>query len=53
MSGAEDPFSNVDEMAVIMHEQFTSFVKAGFTEDQALRLIAHMFAACSTGGDDE
>lgn len=37
-----DSLSPLEEDAANMHELFLAFVKAGFTEDQALKLIALM-----------
>lgn len=31
--------STIDEAAVIMHELFVSHVRAGFNEEQALRIV--------------
>jgi hypothetical protein len=36
--------SELQGSCVAMHEMFTSLVAAGFSEDQALRLIAAMVA---------
>ena len=33
------PPGTLNDMAVIYHEMFTAFVKAGFSEDQALALL--------------
>jgi len=30
------------QLAIIMHESFTSFVAAGFTEEQALKIIIEL-----------
>ena len=39
----EEPVSVLAEGAAAMHELFLTFVAAGFTEIQALVLVAHMF----------
>jgi hypothetical protein len=44
-----DPISSMGEAAVTLHEMFVSLVEGGFTEDQALRLLAYRLAA---DGDD-
>jgi hypothetical protein len=38
------------EMAIVLHEMFTSLVASGFTEEQALRLTALM---AQNGQQDE
>lgn len=40
-----DPISDLVQASVAMHVLFESHLAAGFTEDQALRLIALMSAA--------
>lgn len=35
----------LDEACVAMHEWFASLIRAGFTEDQALKYIAYQTAA--------
>lgn len=52
MSGTPDqpPDFSMAEGAVAMHEMFTSYVDAGFTESQALRLIIGQMKPCSCGG---
>lgn len=42
--GPQDPSTPIAEAAVAIHEMFMTWVRAGFTEDQALRLIAYQFA---------
>ena len=37
--------NTLDESAIACHEQFMSFVRAGFTEPQALQLVAGLLAA--------
>jgi hypothetical protein len=36
---ARDPFGTLATAAVALHELFVSLVKAGFTEEHALRLV--------------
>lgn len=36
--------------AAIVHEQFTAFVHAGFTTDQALALVCAMLRGAATTG---
>lgn len=38
------------ETAVVAHELFRSYVAAGFTEDQAIRLLAAYMVACGQAG---
>lgn len=40
-----DPISALGEMAASIHEMFLAYVKAGFTEDQALYLVGQIIAA--------
>jgi len=40
MTEQTDPFSALKEAAISVHEWFLSLTDAGFTEDQALSLIA-------------
>lgn len=44
--GPRDPFSTLAEAAVQIHEMYLSYLRAGFTEGQALYLTACAF----TGG---
>lgn len=37
--------------AVTLHEVFATLTDAGFTDDQALRLLGYMLAAKGTNGD--
>lgn len=41
----EFPISGNEAASVAMHEMFRSHLAAGFTENQALKLIAYMLAA--------
>ena len=36
--GTEEPFSRLDTAMITLHETFTGFMAAGFTEDQAMFL---------------
>ena len=49
MSDPEDPITQLAAAAVSMHELYTSFVAAGFTEGQALFLVGQALTA-SIGG---
>lgn len=40
-----EPMTRLAESAAIDHERFRAWVEAGFTEDQALRLLAATFTA--------
>lgn len=44
---------SMDEAAVATHEYFTSLLKAGFTEEQALNLVAAVLSAGIHGRNDE
>ena len=41
----QDPISALAEMAANVHETFLAYVKAGFTEDQALYLVGQIISA--------
>jgi len=41
-----DPFKGMKEMAITMHELYTSYTEAGFTKDQAMEIIVAMI--CET-----
>jgi hypothetical protein len=38
----DDPFTSLETGAVGLHTFFENLMKGGFTEDQALKLIAYM-----------
>lgn len=42
MTGPKDPFGELAQAAIQIHELFVSFISAGFTEEQALRLTIAM-----------
>lgn len=42
--------SNLAQGAVSLHEMFKSYIEGGFTESQALRLIAELMAAYTARG---
>jgi hypothetical protein len=46
-----DPFTMMAEAATALHTLFTSYLAAGFTADQALRLIAYTMAAQAAQGN--
>jgi hypothetical protein len=35
----KEVLSPLQEAAIVMHEQFLAFLKAGFTEEQSLRIL--------------
>jgi hypothetical protein len=37
-----DGFTPLQQMAIMMHESFTAFQSAGFSEDQSMQLIMGM-----------
>lgn len=45
MSMPSDPITQMAAGAVSTHEMFTSYVEAGFTEEQALALVQSILAA--------
>jgi len=49
MSEPDDPITQLAAAAVGLHELFTSFVTAGFSESQALYLVGQALTA-SIGG---
>jgi len=53
MTSPADPLTAMAEAAVALHEVFKSYVKAGFTEAQALTLVAAMVTAQMQGGSSE
>jgi len=46
------PLSSMTTAANALHEFYLSFISAGFTEDQALKLTAELLKI-SRGSDDE
>lgn len=46
-----DPFDIVDGAAVSMHEMFSAYVRAGFTEEQALAIVIAGLTAYMSGGN--
>ena len=48
-----DPMTALAESAGSMHELFAGYVAAGFTEGQALRLIAEIMAAMQRQQTDD
>lgn len=49
MSQFSGEFKAFVDSAVGLHEMFLSYLEAGFTEDQALKLIAYMIAGFKKG----
>lgn len=49
----EDGVSPLLQSAMMMHEMFVTYMAAGFTQDQSLRLIAYAMAASGEDGDDQ
>jgi hypothetical protein len=50
MDGEGFQVKSVDEMAVFIHELYLSFVRSGFTEQQALSLTGKYFVSVSLSG---
>lgn len=48
-NGPIDPFTAMSEAATALHTLFVSYIAAGFSVDQALRLIAYTLAAYQGG----
>lgn len=40
-----DPITSLNEMALTIHELYTSWIGAGFTAEQALELVKALVAA--------
>lgn len=49
MSELEDPITQLAEGAASAHELFLAYVAAGFTENQALYLVAQMVTVAMRG----
>ncbi len=49
MSDPEDPITQLAEGAASAHELFLAYVNAGFTENQALYLVAQMVTTAMRG----
>lgn len=47
-----DPFSQGAPAAAALHEMFTDFISAGFTEEQATSVLGKMLAAYGREGQD-
>lgn len=39
------PFGDMDEAAIATHEIFRSYVRAGFTRNEALQITIHLMTA--------
>ena len=50
---AEDPLTVMAEGMAQMHELFISMLAAGFSENQACKIIGHMLAGAQNGGGDD
>lgn len=48
-----EPSQGARTMAGMVHEHYTAFMEAGFTEKQAMDLIKAMIAGASNVEDDE
>jgi hypothetical protein len=54
MNANDMPLHTLLEMAMFHHELFSSYTKAGFTEDQAMQLVvATISAGMMTRGNDD
>lgn len=49
MGEIEESLSGMMQWALMTHEMYTSLVEAGFTEEQALRLVSNMMRGTSDG----
>lgn len=47
--GPDNPIGALLDAAISMHEMFTSFVAAGFTEQQALYLVGQSLRPTNNG----
>lgn len=45
--------NSVDEMATFVHEVYLSFVRSGFTENQAFNLASQYFIATARSGVED
>jgi hypothetical protein len=53
MSESGDPLVGMDEGAVTQHELYMSWVRAGFTPDQALDLVKTVISEIFRRNDEE
>lgn len=49
MPDPEDPITELATAAVSLHELFTAYVGAGFTENQAIYLVGQLIANANRG----
>lgn len=49
MPEPEDPITQLAQAAASLHELFTAYVAAGFTENQALYLVGQIIANAGRG----
>ncbi|WP_433364053.1 hypothetical protein [Streptosporangium sp. CA-115845] len=49
MPEPEDPITQLAEAAMSLHEMFTAYVGAGFTDNQALYLVGQLVAGAHRG----
>lgn len=49
MPEPEDPITQLAQAAVGLHELFTAYIGAGFTENQALYLVGQSISAATRG----
>lgn len=47
-----EPMTPIGEAAAALHEGFTTMIAAGFTENQACKILGAMLAAGHTDSDD-
>lgn len=45
--------TTLDEVAVAMHEMFMSYVRAGFTREEALRIVIATVTGQKHGGGED
>ena len=53
MSESEEAWSALKSASVALNEMFVTMVDSGFTEDQALRLVAHLIEGMTFSKEDD
>lgn len=53
MSAPEDPITQLQAGVAQQHEMFMAYVEAGFTRNEALRILISVIIAMMTSGEEE